>query len=117
MLNRDGILARPLKKAGHFFLGATILGLLNAPLVRGAALDFFGSPPPGDPSAFTGPAIGLSFAQDLLRTLPPANNGAFVGGPTGTFTDAGINNVVPAAQQTAVNVPTNGFPSPLFGAE
>jgi FtsP/CotA-like multicopper oxidase with cupredoxin domain len=80
-------------------------------------LDCFGPPPPGDPSAFTGPFIGPAFAQDLLATLAPANEGAFVGGTTSTHVDAEENNVLPPALQQAANVPTNGFPSPLFGAQ
>lgn len=36
----------------------------------------------------------LAECLDDLENLPPANQGAFEGGPTGTFQDAGINNVV-----------------------
>ncbi len=88
--------------------------------------DFFGPPPAGDPSAFTGPLIGLQFAGDILATLLPANEGAFFGGANGTPADAGANNSVPAGAQRvlndldpldAFNVPTNSRPSPLFGAE
>src|SRR6185369_16868802 len=96
--------------------GATVFALLGASPISAAVLDFFGPSPVGDPSAFTGPFIGLNFARDLLATLPPANEGAFVGGQTGTFKDAGVNNVLPPALQPAANVPTNGRPSPLFGA-
>ncbi|RPJ08145.1 MAG: hypothetical protein EHM36_05845, partial [Deltaproteobacteria bacterium] len=108
---------RPIKKINYFFLGATLSGLLITSLAVATVLDFFGPPPAGDPSAFTGPLIGLEFAQDLLATLPPANEGAFEGGLTGTFEDPGGNNAVPVAQQTSANVPTNGRPSPLFGAQ
>jgi FtsP/CotA-like multicopper oxidase with cupredoxin domain len=77
-------------------------------------LDFFGPPPAGDPSAFTGPFIGLEFADDFLSTLPPAFEGAFEGA---THEDAGINNALPEARKTSASVPTNGRPSPLFGAQ
>jgi FtsP/CotA-like multicopper oxidase with cupredoxin domain len=152
---------RPRKKAGSFFLVATLCGLLltswgcsggnsgaGAPksseipvavnslpltdagsdpsniaigitLAHGATLDFFGPPPAGDPSAFTAPLIGLAFAVDLLATLPPANEGAFEGGLTGTHEDPGVNNAVAEDEQAgggSFNVPTNGKPSPLFGA-
>jgi FtsP/CotA-like multicopper oxidase with cupredoxin domain len=117
VLNLYQKLSRATRRADLLLIGTTLCGVLVAIPAMGAALDFFGPPPPGDPSAFTGPFIGLNFAADLLATLPPANQGAFTGGPTGTFTDAGINNVVPAAQQTDANVPTNGTPSPLFGAQ
>ena len=90
---------------------------IGACLIPAGALDCFAPPPAGDPSAFTGPLIGLVFAGDILATLPPANDGAFVGGATGTFVDAGVNNVFPVALQPATNVPTGGFPSPLFGAK
>ena len=107
----------PRKKITYFLIGATLVGFFSASPVQAQALDFFGPPPAGDPSAFTGPFIGLNFAQALLATLPPANDGAFVGGTTGTFVDAGVNNVLPPGLQTAANVPTNGIPSPLFGAK
>nr|WP_221250133.1 multicopper oxidase domain-containing protein [Desulfuromonas versatilis] len=89
--------------------------------------DFFGPPPEDDPSAFTGPLIGLQFSGEVLTTLAPANEGAFAGGLTGTHTDAGLDNAVPEAQQRVLdpavdpldvfNIPTNSKPSPLFGAE
>ncbi len=53
---------------------------------------------------------------DPLENLPHANEGAFEGGPTGTASDAGINNAVPEDQQTSFNIPTNSLPSPMFGA-
>jgi hypothetical protein len=77
-------------------------------------LGFFGPPAEGDPSAFTGPLIGLEFAGDILETLPPGFEGSFEGS---THEAAGENNAVPPAQQQATNVPTNGKPSPLFGAQ
>ncbi len=72
-------------------------------------------PWPGDPSAF-GP---LSY-DDLPEDLPPANLGAFEDGPTQTPADAAINNVISEGEQQEngiFNVPSNGAPSPLFGAE
>ncbi|HXE97970.1 MAG TPA: multicopper oxidase domain-containing protein [Dongiaceae bacterium] len=116
MLNRYLPLARPMKMARYLFIGATLFGLFGTSPAAAAPLDFFGPPLAGDPSVFTGPFIGLNFARDFLATLAPANDGSFVGGATGTFKDAGVNNVLPPALQTAANVPTNGRPSPLFGA-
>src|SRR5579885_688287 len=76
--------------------------------------DDFDEPPANDPSAL----VGLDFDQNLLATLPPANSGAFLGGPTGTDADEETANAVPKAmQQNGVEVPTNGRPSPLFGAQ
>lgn len=88
--------------------------------------DYYGPPPADDPSAFTGPLIGLPFSGDILATLLPTNHGAFFGGVTGTPADAGVDNVVPLALQRVLdplnpldvfNVPTNSKPSPLFGAD
>ena len=72
-------------------------------------------PPDDDPSAFTGPAFG-----ELDEDLPHTNQGSFEGGATESPKDAGQNNVLPkAAQRDAgvFNVPTNGAPSPMFGAQ
>jgi FtsP/CotA-like multicopper oxidase with cupredoxin domain len=72
-------------------------------------------PPEGDPSAFTGPEFG-----DLDEGLPDTNEGSFEGGESGTPVDAGRNNTVPELAQRddgIFNVPTNGPPSPLYGAQ
>jgi cytochrome oxidase Cu insertion factor (SCO1/SenC/PrrC family)/FtsP/CotA-like multicopper oxidase with cupredoxin domain len=58
--------------------------------------------------------------EELLEGLPEPNEGAFDGGETGTFTDAGANNAVPEDEtddSSKFNVPTGGPPSPLFGAQ
>ena len=71
-------------------------------------------PHSSDPSRFTGPLI-----EDLPEGRPEANEGAFVGGRTGTSEDAGdANSVLPEVQREdgVWNIPTNGPPSPLFGA-
>ena len=52
---------------------------------------------------------------DLPDDLPHNNEGAFEGGPTGTYLDAGIN-AIPEDQLGDGDVPTGGSPSPLFGA-
>ena len=68
-----------------------------------------------DPSVLTGPEFG-----DLPADLEPANKGAFEGGETGSGEDTHYNNVLQKASQRDngyFNVPTNGPPSPLFGAE
>lgn len=117
MLKRYWIMARSMKMAALLFIGAIFYGLLGTSPSLAIPIDLFGPPPAGDPSAFTGPFIGLNFAGQILATLPPTNQGSFVGGPTGTSADAGINNVLPKAKQTSANVPTNGPPSPLFGAQ
>lgn len=73
------------------------------------------SPPEGDPSAH-GP---LDFSE-LPYHLEPANQGTFEGGETETKKDTTKYNVIPEDQlqdNGTFDVPTNGAPSPLFGAE
>jgi FtsP/CotA-like multicopper oxidase with cupredoxin domain len=102
-----------------------IAALVAAGLVAGAGavalahvLDFFGPPPAGDPSAFTGPMIGNSAAIDALARLPDANVGAFEGGATGTEADVFANNALAnnGGSFRQFDVPTGAAPSPLFGA-
>jgi len=57
---------------------------------------------------------------DPLFGLPPANEGAFEGGLTGTESDPGINNVLQAADLRgggSFDMPTGGPPSSLYGAQ
>lgn len=97
-------------------LALVAFGLHLASISSVSAEDFFGPPPAGDPSAHTGPIIDEQAAQDLVN-LPPANDGAWEGGVTGTAADPGANTSVPLDQQNLLlNVPTNSVPSPLFGA-
>jgi len=72
-----------------------------------------------DLSGLTGPFFG-----NLPVGLPPANEFAFEGGTTGTDADAFVNNVLPpalfrndAGLPIVFDLPTNGPPSPLFGAQ
>ncbi|MCB1032845.1 MAG: copper oxidase, partial [Acidobacteria bacterium] len=71
-------------------------------------------PPENDPSHFTGPLV-----EPLPEGLPEANEGSFEGGATGTPEDAEEHNVLQPGDQREDgfwNVPTNGPPSPTFGA-
>jgi FtsP/CotA-like multicopper oxidase with cupredoxin domain len=111
---KNKVLSILFKKTVYIFFGVIFIGFFSISHAPAQMLDFFGPPPAGDPSAFTGPFIGLEFADDFLSTLPPAFEGAFEGA---THEDAGINNALPKAQQISANVPTNGKPSPLFGAQ
>ncbi len=77
-----------------------------------------GNPFPGthDPSQFTGPYI----SEELPEGLEEAHHGTFEGGETGTKEDTHVNNMQPEDFQRddgRFNVPTNGPPSPLFGAD
>ncbi len=75
-------------------------------------------PPEDDPSRFGDLVIDAD--GDLLKGLPDANEGTFEGGITGTPEDAEVSNVLQAEDQRddgRFNVPTNGAPSPLYGAQ
>ena len=55
----------------------------------------------------------------LLEGLPETHLGAFEGGVTGHTEDASANNVIQPEDQREdgrFNIPTNGAPSPLYGA-
>jgi len=104
---------RPIKAVGCMLRGAALVVLFGASPAPAAMLDFFGPPPPGDPSVFTGPFIGLNFAKDFLATLPPTIEGALEGS---SHEAVGANNVL-AGKLTSANVPTGSKPSPLFGAQ
>jgi len=66
-----------------------------------------------------GVPVSVAFfgSNDPLANLPPANEGAFEGGPTGTEADPGRDNAIPESRRTSAKVPSNGRPSPLFGAQ
>ena len=72
-------------------------------------------PPEHDPSRFTEYVEG-----ELPEGLHEANQGTFEGGVTESVADTEHNNVLPPEQQRddgIFNIPTNGTPSPLFGAK
>jgi FtsP/CotA-like multicopper oxidase with cupredoxin domain len=100
-------------------VGAVLLGAcLGATSAYGGHHDGDPTPPPGDPSAFGDLVIDAD--GDALEGLPPAMEGTFEGGATGTTEDAGANNVLPPEAQRddgTFNVPTNGPPSPMYGAQ
>ncbi|MBO9550006.1 Ig-like domain-containing protein [Pseudomonas sp.] len=84
-----------------------------------APLDDLSPPPPTDPSHFTEQPANPEPALRLLYDLPPANQGALEL-QDGVFGDRATNrvdNVLPPALQTSRSYPTNGKPSPLFGAQ
>jgi FtsP/CotA-like multicopper oxidase with cupredoxin domain len=58
-------------------------------------------------------ALGVGDEPDLSG-LPPANEGAFEGGATGTHDDAGEDATLP---NVGADVPTGGLVSPLYGAQ
>jgi manganese oxidase len=118
MLDRS--ICRLLRRQVRLWPKAALVALLTAFPAGAANLDYFGPPPAGDPSALTGPYIGLQFADTLLSTLPETNLGSFQGGATGTKADAALNGSIPQSALQAngtFNIPTNSKPSPTFGAQ
>ncbi len=103
-------------KLNSLISAVALMALLMTSSVPAQPLDDFGPPPAGDPSAFTFPLIGEEFAIDALKDLDPVYKGSLEGGPTGTFRDAGINNVIQEDDETGEDIPSGGRPSPLFGA-
>ncbi|MBI5904171.1 MAG: multicopper oxidase domain-containing protein, partial [Deltaproteobacteria bacterium] len=104
----------------YYFIGAALCGFLNVSIAPATELDDFGPPPEGDPSAQTGPFIGLQFADNALRGVPPANEGALIlqDNVQGTVESVGVNIVPPPRPRDGIfNIPTNSKPSPLFGAQ
>ena len=110
-----------LKSLGLFSKpGIAAVMLISLGNANAVPLDDFGPPPPTDPSAFTNPPTDLDAAAAALRAMPPVNQGAIAlpNGAYGTrLTTPTTNNVLPPALQTSFKIPTNGKPSPLFGAQ
>jgi len=104
------------RKVASFFLGLVFCGASIVIATQAAELDTFGPPPANDCSAQTGPFIGMIYADNLLQTAAPANEGALIleGGVQGDVPDIGVNNSVPAPGQSngSFNIPTNSKPSP-----
>ncbi|QCI12539.1 copper oxidase [Pseudomonas putida] len=105
--------AFPLSAVTALLLG---FGLISA---SASSLDDVGQPPPTDPSAYTDQPADPNPALLNLFNLPEANEGALElpNGAFGNRDTVRIDNVLQPAQQTSRNYPTNGKPSPLFGAQ
>ncbi|WP_371369879.1 multicopper oxidase domain-containing protein [Pseudomonas sp. QL9] len=98
-------------------LSCTLI-LAAAPALQASSLDDFGQPPDNDVSYFRDVPNDVDAAAELANT-PDANQGAFdlPNGVEGDRTTPRTENVLPPLQQTSFNYPTNGKPSPLFGAQ
>jgi hypothetical protein len=97
----------------------TLTFLASGLVAVAMTLDYFGPPPAGDPSAWTGPIVSESLADDL-KNQPPVYKGALEGGPTGTAADQGVSGPISEDQLDGggkYNIPTDSKPSPLFGAQ
>jgi len=95
------------------------LALLLAAEVPASPIDDVEQPEPGDPSAYNDVPADPATALNNLRLLPEANVGAFdlPDGVEGDRNTPRQDNSRPPALQTSFNYPTNGAPSPMFGAQ
>jgi len=104
-----------------FKLSAVTLLMLSLGLnpAIASSLDDVGQPPPTDPSAYTDQPDDPNPALLNLYTLPEANEGSLelTDGAYGDRSTVRQDNVLPPALQTSDKYPTNGKPSPLFGAQ
>ncbi|WP_346727603.1 multicopper oxidase domain-containing protein [Zestomonas insulae] len=99
---------------------ALLIGLGLPALGLASSMDDENPPPPTDPSAYRDPPEDEAAANAELALEAEANEGSlelpnYTQGSKTTTTRA--ENVLPPAQQTSYNYPTNGKPSPLFGAQ
>jgi len=87
--------------------------------LNAAPIDDVGQPPPTDPSAYINQPADPAAALGALKTMPEANQGSYAlpNGMYGNKDTTRTENVLPPAVQTTFNFPTNGKPSPLFGAQ
>ena len=96
--------------------------LMTLATANAVPLDDVNEPPPTDPSAYyPAPAdpIAAAAALEALKGMPETNQGA-IAYPNGVYGDRNsprAENVLPPSVQTSFNFPTNGKPSPLFGAQ
>jgi len=110
--------AQPVAK---FLLTAVASAALAATALSAqAALDVTGPPPATDPSHYTDqPADPTQALQDLLLATPANEGGMEL--PNGAVMEnkriVNIENVIQRDALYPFNYPTNGLPSPLFGAQ
>ncbi len=120
MKKRTETSAASVAPATRFVLTAACVAAMGSvAFTAQAALDPWGPPAAGDVSAYTDqPADPTQALQDLL-TKPEANQGSLEvpGGEHLEKLDIGANNVIQRGDQTNFNYPTNGRPSPMFGAQ
>ncbi|HET8746924.1 MAG TPA: copper oxidase, partial [Ramlibacter sp.] len=97
-------------------LAVSVAGAAQAPA---SPLDTFGEPPATDPSAYTAQPTDVKKALNQLLTQPETNKGSYEL-PHGEYSDRfeeREGNVLPPALQSLYNYPSNGYPSPMFGAQ
>ncbi|PIF52418.1 FtsP/CotA-like multicopper oxidase with cupredoxin domain [Pseudomonas sp. 29] len=87
--------------------------------VRASPIDDERQPETSDPSAYYDEPADEPTALNAILTMPEANEDSFdlPDGFKGTRASTRTENVLPPAVQTSFNYPTNGKPSPLYGAQ
>lgn len=96
----------------------TLAAMMLALDLSASPLDDVDPPRADDASAFSDQPADAAGALNNLLTLPEANEGAFdlPDGVQGNRDTPRSENTLPPLQQTSFNYPTNGKPSPMFGA-
>ncbi|WP_213938067.1 multicopper oxidase domain-containing protein [Pseudomonas sp. dw_612] len=91
---------------------------LGTATLRASPIDDERQPEPSDPSAYHDEPADKAGALNAILTMPPANLDSFdlPAGVKGSKSTTRQENILPPAVQTSFNYPTNGKPSPLYGA-
>ncbi|UQS14255.1 multicopper oxidase domain-containing protein [Pseudomonas sp. HS6] len=87
--------------------------------VRASPIDDENQPETSDPSAYYDEPADEPAALNAILTMPEANEDSFdlPDGVKGTRNTTRSENILPPTVQTSFNYPTNGKPSPLYGAQ
>ncbi|PCR95005.1 copper oxidase [Pseudomonas fluorescens] len=87
--------------------------------VRASPIDDENQPEASDPSAYYDEPADEPAALNAILTMPEANEDSFdlPDGVKGTRNTTRSENILPPTVQTSFNYPTNGKPSPLYGAQ
>ncbi|MDI3398089.1 multicopper oxidase domain-containing protein [Pseudomonas sp. V88_4] len=87
--------------------------------VRASPIDDENQPEASDPSAYYDEPEDRAGALNAILTMPEANVDSFdlPDGVKGTRNTTRMENILPPTVQTSFNYPTNGKPSPLYGAQ
>lgn len=96
-----------------------LLTLGSMAVVQASPIDDESQPETSDPSAYYDEPADEPTALNAILTMPEANEDSFdlPDGIKGTRATMRSENVLPPAIQTSFNYPTNGKPSPLYGAQ
>jgi len=111
---RPGVPAR----SRYTLTAVCVAAIAAASLNAQAAMDDFGEPLATDPSHFTDQPADPTLMLQQLFDLPEANEGALeIPGGFIEKKQVGDENVIQRDALYPFNYPTNGLPSPMFGAQ